>query len=121
MLPTVWTDRPWQIFLQAIGKQRDFWFLWLNGLTRLLLGTLSVYAKVKHKGWEIKFMFTDTFYHPYSGILTCVSEILWCLPVTVCAFSFFSISKGKPRRYTKRFMIASGVSIAAGRSLPTGP
>lgn len=109
---TVWTSRPWEIFFQAISKQRDPWFLWFNGLTLLLLGSVSVYAKVKHKGWGIQLLFTDPFDHPYSGLLTGVSEILWCATVTVCAFSFFLISKGKPRRYTKRFLLASALFLS---------
>ena len=110
--PDLWTDRPWQMLFQTISKQRDSWFVRLNGLTLLLLGALSVYAKVKQKGSGIQLLFTDPFYHPYSGLLTGVSEILWCLPVTVCAFSFFLISKGKPRRYTKRFLLASGLLLS---------
>ena len=107
------SDR-WQTSLKTLGAHltRFSWLLWFNGLTVLLLGSLSVYAKATYKGWGIQLLFTDPFYHPYSGVLTGVSEILWCLPAIVCAFSLGLINRGQSRRHTKRFLLASALLLS---------
>jgi len=64
--------------------------LWLNSSALLLLLALSVYASLTGKGRGIELLFIDPFspQRPYAGFLTGISEVLWCLTVTICAFTF---------------------------------
>ncbi|MEG4058967.1 MULTISPECIES: hypothetical protein [unclassified Microcoleus] len=59
-------------------------------MTLLILGGVSIYAKLNNKGRGVERLFSDpfNFWFPYEGILTGVSEVLGCLPVAICAFTF---------------------------------
>ncbi len=61
-----------------------------NTLTVLILGGLSIYAKLNNQGDGIERLFSDPFnvWFPYEGIFTGVSEVLWCIPVAICGFTF---------------------------------
>ncbi|WP_333185196.1 hypothetical protein [Microcoleus sp. B3-D7] len=61
-----------------------------NIMTLLILGGVSIYAKLNNKGRGVERLFSDpfNFWFPYEGILTGVSEVLGCLPVAICAFTF---------------------------------
>jgi hypothetical protein len=69
--------------------------IWSNALTILLLGLLSIYAKIKSKGSGIANLFDDPFYFStfYGGWLTSFSEILWCTAIAICLFASFLIPK----------------------------
>ncbi|MEG4818168.1 MULTISPECIES: hypothetical protein [unclassified Microcoleus] len=59
-------------------------------MTLLILGGVSIYAKLNNKGRGVERLFSDpfNFWFPYEGIFTGVSEVLGCLPVAICAFTF---------------------------------
>ena len=61
-----------------------------NIMTLLILGGVSIYAKLNNKGRGVERLFSDpfNFWFPYEGIFTGVSEVLGCLPVAICAFTF---------------------------------
>ena len=68
--------------------------IWLNAATIVMLGLLSLYAKVRSKGAGIESLFSDPFYFGifYLGWFTSVSEILWCTAIAICLFSAFLLS-----------------------------
>ncbi len=63
--------------------------IWLNILTVVFLGFLSIYAKVKSKGHGIEILFRDPFNIGvfYLGWFTGVSETLWCAAIAICLFT----------------------------------
>ena len=63
--------------------------IWLNILTIVFLGFLSIYAKVKSKGHGIEILFSDPFNIGvfYLGWFTGVSETLWCAAIAICLFT----------------------------------
>jgi len=84
-----------------------------NTLTILMLGGLSIYAKVKNKGDGLERLFSDpfNFWFPYEGILTGVSEILWCVAVTTCAFTFGVLRQNKSRSRAESFLFFSALLL----------
>ena len=63
--------------------------IWLNILTIIFLSFLSIYAKVKSKGYGIEILFSDPFNIGvfYLGWFTGVSETLWCAAIAICLFT----------------------------------
>ena len=63
--------------------------IWLNILTIIVLSFLSIYAKVKSKGYGIEVLFSDPFDISifYLGWFTAVSEALWCMSIAICLFT----------------------------------
>jgi len=84
-----------------------------NTLTILMLGGLSIYAKVKNKGDGLERLFSDpfNFWFPYEGILTGVSEVLWCIAVTTCAFTFGVLRQNKSRSRAESFLFFSALLL----------
>ncbi|MEG4346341.1 hypothetical protein QUB70_24140 [Microcoleus sp. A003_D6] len=84
-----------------------------NTLTVLILGGLSVYAKLNNKGEGVERLFSDpfNFWFPYEGILTGVSEVLWCIPVTTCAFTFGVLRQKDPRSRSGTFLFFSALLL----------
>ena len=86
--------------------------VWLNGLTILALGTLSIYAKIKRKGEGIENLFSDPFNTQtfYLGWFTGISEILWCAAIAICLFTTFLLPP--PNRQSKSFFLVSALLMA---------
>ncbi|MEG5062531.1 hypothetical protein QUB33_02785 [Microcoleus sp. B3-A4] len=84
-----------------------------NILTVLVLGGLSVYAKLNKQGDAVERLFSDpfNFWFPYEGILTGVSEILWCTPVAICAFTFGVLRQKNPRSRSPLFLFFSALLL----------
>ncbi|MEG3840817.1 hypothetical protein [Microcoleus sp. herbarium14] len=84
-----------------------------NTLTVLILGGLSVYAKLENQGDGVERLFSDpfNFWFPYEGILTGVSEVLWCIPVTICAFTFGVLRQKEPRSRSAIFLFFSALLL----------
>ncbi|MEG4532948.1 hypothetical protein [Microcoleus sp. D2_18a_D3] len=84
-----------------------------NILTVLILGALSVYAKLYNQGDGVERLFSDpfNFWFPYEGILTGVSEVLWCIPVAICAFTFGVVRQKEPRSRSAIFLFFSALLL----------
>lgn len=84
-----------------------------NILTVLILGWLSVYAKLNKKGDGVERLFSDpfNFWFPYEGILTGVSEVLGCSCVAICAFSFGLLRQKDPRSRSTIFLFFSALLL----------
>ncbi|MBE9094847.1 hypothetical protein [Tychonema sp. LEGE 07203] len=84
-----------------------------NILTVLILGWLSVYAKLNNKGDGVERLFSDpfNFWFPYEGILTGVSEVLGCICVVICAFSFGLLRQKHPRSRSAIFLFFSALLL----------
>lgn len=84
-----------------------------NSLTVLMLGGLSIYAKLKNQGDGVERLFSDPFnsWFPYEGILTGVSEVLWCSSVAICAFTFGVLRQNKSRSRAETFLFFSALLL----------
>lgn len=84
-----------------------------NTLTVLILAVLSVYAKVNNQGDGVERLFSDpfNFWFPYEGILTGVSEVLWCIPVAICAFTFGVLRQKEPQSRSAIFLFFSALLL----------
>ena len=84
-----------------------------NTLTILTLAVLSVYAKLKNQGDGVERLFSDpfNFWFPYEGILTGVSEVLWCIPVAICAFTFGVLRQKEPQSRSAIFLFFSALLL----------
>ncbi len=84
-----------------------------NTLTILILGGLSVYAKLNNKGRGVERLFSDpfNFWFPYEGILTGVSEVLGCLSVAICAFTFGVLRQKAPGSRAAIFLFFSALLL----------
>jgi hypothetical protein len=104
-------NKIWQESKKQIKGDRSI--LFLNGGTVLVFLALSVYAKFWGKGQGIEFLFADPFsiQRPYYGLLTSVSEVLWCLSGTVCLFSFSLLNTTSPNRKANLFVLCSAIGI----------
>ncbi|MEG4287105.1 hypothetical protein QUB68_28775 [Microcoleus sp. A006_D1] len=84
-----------------------------NTLTVLILGGLSLYAKLNNQGDGVERLFSDPFnsWFPYEGLLTGVSEVLWCIPVAICAFTFGVLRQKEPRSRSAIFLFFSALLL----------
>jgi hypothetical protein len=84
-----------------------------NILTVLMLGGLSIYAKLTNQGDGVERLFSDpfNFWFPYEGILTGVSEVLLCVAVTICAFTFGVVRKQNSRSRSHSFLFFSALLL----------
>ncbi|MCW6049250.1 hypothetical protein QUB60_13100 [Microcoleus sp. A2-C5] len=84
-----------------------------NTLTVLILGGLSLYAKLNNQGDGVERLFSDPFnsWFPYEGLFTGISEILWCIPVAICAFTFGVLRQKEPRSRSAIFLFFSAVLL----------
>lgn len=82
---------------------------WLNSLTIIALGCLSIYAKSQNKGEGIENLFSDPFSIRtfYFGWFTGISEILWGIAIAVCLFTTFLLPKTDFR--AKNFFLVSAL------------
>ncbi len=102
-------------FFKVIKKQYNHvpFLLLCNTLTVLLLGGLGIYAKITNKGSGFERLFSDpfNFWLPYDGILTGVSEILWCIPVIISAFTFGVLRQQPSRSRAEMFLLCSALLL----------
>ena len=102
-------------FLKTIKKQFTHvpCLVVFNTLTVLMLGVLGVYAKLTRKGTGFDRLFSDPFNYgsPYEGILTGVSEVLWCVSVITCAFTFGLLRQRKARSRMEMFLLFSALLL----------
>lgn len=86
--------------------------IYFNIFTVVFLSILSVYAKLESKGAGIDRLFSDPFDNavPYVGWLTGISEILWCITIGICLFTFTLISQARYR--SKSFLLASTIVMS---------
>jgi len=103
------------IFFKTIKKQftRVPFLVVFNTLTILMLGVLGIYAKLTRKGTGFDRLFSDPFNYgsPYEGILTGVSEVLWCVTVITCAFTFGVLRQKKARSRVEMFLLFSALLL----------
>lgn len=85
----------------------------LNSLTILMLGAISLYAKITNKGYGVERLFSDpfNFWLPYEGILTGISELFWSIPVTICAFTFGVLRQKNHRTPVESFLFFSALLL----------
>ncbi|TAG72067.1 MAG: hypothetical protein EAZ23_15825 [Oscillatoriales cyanobacterium] len=67
-----------------------------NTLALLILGGLSLYAKLNNQG---------------DGVVTGISEVLWCIPVAICAFTFGLLRQKDPRSRSAIFFFFSALLL----------
>jgi hypothetical protein len=86
--------------------------VWLNIITIAFLGILSIYAKLERKGQGVENLFSDPFNVGvfYLGWLTGISEILWCVSITVCLFTVSLLPQ--LNRRSKLFLLASALLMS---------
>ncbi len=84
------------------------WLITLNLLAIIALIVLGSYAKIQGKGRGLISLFSDPFssHYYYLGWLTGVSEIIWCVAIAVCLFTFTLLPKSHRK---KVFFLASGL------------
>jgi hypothetical protein len=84
-----------------------------NTLVILILSGLSIYAKLNNQGDGLERLFSDpfNFWFPYEGILTGFSEVLWCVAVTTCAFTFGVLRQKKSRSQAEIFLFFSALLL----------
>jgi len=84
-----------------------------NTLTVLIFAGLSAYAKLNNQGDGVERLFSDpfNFWFPYEGILTGVSEVLGCIPVAICAFTFGVLRQKEPRSRSAIFLFFSALLL----------
>ncbi|MEG4507799.1 hypothetical protein QUA81_29480 [Microcoleus sp. F6_B4] len=87
--------------------------VFFNILTILILGGVSIYAKLNNKGRGVERLFSDpfNFWFPYEGILTGVSEVIGCLPVAICAFTFGVLRQKEPGSKAAIFLFFSALLL----------
>ncbi len=87
-------------------------FVWLNILTIIFLGILSLYAKIEQKGQGVENLFSDPFNIGifYFGWLTSISEILWCVAISLCLFTVSLLPK--LNRRSKFFLLTSALLMS---------
>ncbi|MCC3410250.1 MULTISPECIES: hypothetical protein [unclassified Microcoleus] len=84
-----------------------------NTLALLILGGLSLYAKLNNQGDGVERLFSDpfNFWFPYEGLFTGISEVLWCIPVAICAFTFGLLRQKDPRSRSAIFFFFSALLL----------
>lgn len=86
--------------------------VWLNSLAIVALGSLSIYAKIQHKGENIHNLFSDPFNIRtfYFGWFTGISEIFWGTAIAVCLFTSFLLPRTNHR--AKSFFLSGSLLMS---------
>jgi hypothetical protein len=106
--------------LQACRKQlssnRFFWIL--NGLCVLLFLLLLIYVRYTDQGsgsrvQVVSRLFRESFNfeYPYIGLLTSLSEVLWCISASICLFGFSVTKVISPRQRNNWFLLLSAIAL----------
>jgi hypothetical protein len=98
---------------ETIVKQlrSDRFIVWFNSLTVLLFLALSFYVKLFDKGGGLVLLFDDPFSakRPYIGTFSAVSDLLWCVCVTICLCSFGLLKTIRPGQKINSFILYSAI------------
>ncbi len=89
----------------------------------VILSVISVYAKVERKGNGVEKLFSDPFDSSnfYLGWLTSLSEIFWCVAISICVFSIALLSQNhhnvaykavNDRKHTQKFLLVSALLMS---------
>jgi len=111
---------PAKQILQACRKQlyanRFFWIL--NGLCVSLFLLLLIYVRYSDQGsgsrvQVVSRLFREpfNFEYPYIGLLTSLSEVLWCISASICLFSFTVTKMTSPRQRNNWFLLLSAIAL----------
>lgn len=107
---------------QSIEK---YWIiLFLNSLIIVPLLALAIYIKIAglynpsahpKRVQILTRLFSEPFWsdQPYLGLLTNISELLWCIAATTCLFSFFLLEMIRDRRQHDSFILYAGILLSA--------
>jgi hypothetical protein len=90
-------------------------FVWSNGISLGLLGALGIYARLFSKGPAFSRLFADPYVNQnfiYLGLLTNLSEVLWCIALAICLFSFGVVRSLRSPRSSDAFFLATAFIIA---------
>jgi hypothetical protein len=82
-------------------------FLWLNGLTLLLVGMLTLYAKLFSSSVSLLFLAPIAPESLDIGFFTRLFQILCSLPPVVCSFSFALMRRLRPHYKGNWFLLIS--------------
>lgn len=99
--------------LQRLIRSRGF--VWVNGITLGLLGSLALYARLFSKGPGFSRLFADPYTNShfiYLGLLTNLSEVMWCVALAICWFSFGVVRSLRPGRPSDWFLVATALVIS---------
>lgn len=101
-------------FLKDSSKASLFLYaLVFNVVILSLLIVLAAVAKFApgYQGKVIISLFEESFTRarPYEGLLTTVSEILWCIPTTISWFMWLLIKNKPSAKQFSKFMLASAI------------
>ena len=113
-------NAPVKKILQACRKQlwlnRFFWIL--NSLCVLLFLLLLIYVRYTDQGsgdrvQVVSRLFRESFNfeYPYIGLLTSLSEVLWCISASICLFSFTVTKITSPRQRNNWFLLFSAIAL----------
>jgi hypothetical protein len=91
----------------------------VNAAVVLLFLTMALYVKLGHldgsagsRANMIKEMFAETFHSRlHQGLLTTLSEILWCVAFTICLFGFSLLQQVQPERKVNLFVLCSAFIV----------
>lgn len=91
----------------------DLFFLGFNGLFLLVFLALTIYVKLTNRGWYITYLFNDPFLgqDPYLSLFTPVSDLLWCVALTICVFSLGLVKTIQPSHKVNLFLLYSAIGI----------
>jgi hypothetical protein len=101
---------------KQLGSNRFFWIL--NGLCVLLFLLLLIYVRYTDQGsgsrvQVVSRLFREpfNFAYPYIGLLTSLSEVLWCISASICLFSFSITKIASPRQRNNWFLLLSAIAL----------
>jgi hypothetical protein len=93
-------------------------FLVFNGLFVLLFLALTIYVRYTERGsgnrvQVVSRLFRDpfNFNYPYLGLLTSLSEVLWCISASICLFSFSFTKVMGLRQKNNWFLLFSAIGL----------
>ncbi|MGL5807116.1 MAG: hypothetical protein ACRC2R_10540 [Xenococcaceae cyanobacterium] len=87
----------------------------------VILSVIGLYAKVERKGNGVEKLFSDPFDSSnfYLGWLTSLSEIFWCVAISICIFSIALLSHNhiaykaaSDRKHTQKFLLVSALLMS---------
>lgn len=112
--------RLFSITIKQLTEDRSI--LIYNGLTLLLFLAMAAYVKLAgtyygsdyfSRIWFLKELFAEPFRQdiPHLGLLTHLSELLWCVALTICFFSYGLLKTISANRKVDLFILCSAVAL----------
>ncbi len=99
--------------IQRLVRSRGF--IWVNGISVGFLAALGVYARLFSKGPGFSRLFADPYTNSrfvYLGLLTNLSEVVWCIALAICLFSFGVVRSLRPGRPSDFFFLGTAFVIS---------